>query len=1457
MKRLSLILISWVLLNIASQLTLMAQNVPDVKLLVDAAEAVWNMADTDDGIAALEACGKWDPVLSDYARWRKDGNPDTRNQRSLDALNRLSTIVSALPDQDREDVRIATDRIDYLLAENVWNYVQRKDAIAIYERLVNLLNDCHSDEAANIRMLCRLALCFTKRLIGGDSPLFWDEVNSLEHELQEMLSSRHTEDIVLYRILDIFASVKSCPTSYVRYYNHIFNNEKLKSRGIPSDTHDVEIINSNSLWYINEAIRVYKNLKGYDPCNLAATIYTKAVYVYNNHLVSNYDDVINDIVIVQNHLDAIGKRGLSSAVFLGVWKSLFEIRLGRETTYNKDWQQGAELIKTDFGEDSEQFLDYLINLSTLYYNLKRYDELSAVEQYQSQYQDERKENSPENQLMSQIDVLWHVHANMSDTDFRNYVSTLVDSYLQNHRPTWAWIEAGKRLALRLSGEMLDQKTAQKVYEVVMEDTRHLLPPNHLQEAFEYTELMNFLDFNDPKYRDCLQSMEGIVNTNNVLDPLIARDMATYFLNIDDESKSIDLYRRAIAEAQKVGDRVTEAFCGIELALTVPSDKECSRLMDKYSKVMLQTDEYQWHIIGTIELAARYYSEHKDIDRSLSLYEKGRQLILKANIPQTTESCKFYKEYADAYAYFKTDYDASLRLLEELISLYSKGNFTDGYYADLFELQKHKLSILKLKGDGSDVIARRLLCINEMGTIAKRLLELSGGVSEIMFNYVLDVFLETHFVLAKYAQIKNLLKNVAVGTKQYEGLMASLNTFGQVVNFIDISKFEDLIRSIKEYDSNYLKNEKYYSLLSMYATYCYSIAEDTAKGDSILQLLLGEIKENIPTQYPDYLYTKISVLCESKRFAEAETYMREYDSLMSAAGTFESLENRIGNASMRYWIRHSLGRYEECISHAIENLSLMRELIDRNFDLLTQQERESILDVRGTGANYIAHLLEKCPTQLAASAYDAMLHEKNLLLRSSERIRRSVLQSGDAELISVLDSITYLQTLLRQNAGIGVESKSDEERMEYLALQQKIEDLERFVGRQSAKYRTNDRMKITWSDVKKNLKKNSAAIELIHSETLLGMLIISNELTEPVFVPLTEVRKLRHELDSLSLLPSQQYAEALYAEDKLHLYDRLWKPAERYLSNINTIYLSPTGMTNSIAFNAIKTPDGKALIDRYDIYQLTTTAFIASPETAIGTGTFETAIFGGILYDENQAADQGGRVASAQAHRGSRGAEAEAFCFLNGTISESRAVSEVMAQKGSSHFISGSDATEQTFVSLSEHSPSLIHLATHGFYIPTPEMVDEVAYLNRYPGSKYHSMQRCGLAFANANETWDGDTSREFSNDGILNANEIAVLDLSNTQLVTMSACETALGDYGIDGVYGLQRGLKQAGVRSIMASLWSVDDECTSVFMSDFYKSWIQGLSLHESLKEAVAKVRQEYASPYYWAAFILLDGLD
>ena len=185
----------------------------------------------------------------------------------------------------------------------------------------------------------------------------------------------------------------------------------------------------------------------------------------------------------------------------------------------------------------------------------------------------------------------------------------------------------------------------------------------------------------------------------------------------------------------------------------------------------------------------------------------------------------------------------------------------------------------------------------------------------------------------------------------------------------------------------------------------------------------------------------------------------------------------------------------------------------------------------------------------------------------------------------------------------------------------------------------------------------------------------------------------------------------------------------------------------------------------------------------------------------------------------------------------------------------------------------MHIATHGFYYTPKEIEEKNREKQNYTFIDFDgegtdkSLTHTGMLFSGANNALKGEPAPNGYEDGILTAKEIADTDFSNFDMVVMSACQTGLGEIRSEGVFGLQRGFKKAGVQTIVMSLWKVDDAATKMLMTEFYRNLLGGMSKRESLIKAQNAVRdfkgyingekRNFSNPKYWAGFIMLDGIE
>lgn len=335
------------------------------------------------------------------------------------------------------------------------------------------------------------------------------------------------------------------------------------------------------------------------------------------------------------------------------------------------------------------------------------------------------------------------------------------------------------------------------------------------------------------------------------------------------------------------------------------------------------------------------------------------------------------------------------------------------------------------------------------------------------------------------------------------------------------------------------------------------------------------------------------------------------------------------------------------------------------------------------------------------------------------------------------------------------------------------------------------------------------------------------------------------------------------EQTSRLYNLLWKPLEKHLRGVKKIYYSPSGMLHQVAFPAIAKKPGELLADRYDLeYVASTRELVIGREALPGDSAHvhTAAVFGGIRYetDTTLLAMSDHKIECSTCPRGGDRSQPQ---FLPGSLAEMRALAALFAARGvACDTFSGYSALEAEVKNLASdtlrRSPDVLHLSTHGYFYPDPKAArDSAAYDAPFKWAD-NPLFRSYLLMAGGLNAHLGKLSLGSYDDGILSAYEIAPLNLSNTKLVVLSACQTGLGDVrGSEGVYGLQRAFKMAGVERLLVTLWQVDDRATAAFMQAFYAKWLTGMDIRAAFRQAQADIRATpgWEDPYFWAGFVLM----
>jgi CHAT domain-containing protein len=209
--------------------------------------------------------------------------------------------------------------------------------------------------------------------------------------------------------------------------------------------------------------------------------------------------------------------------------------------------------------------------------------------------------------------------------------------------------------------------------------------------------------------------------------------------------------------------------------------------------------------------------------------------------------------------------------------------------------------------------------------------------------------------------------------------------------------------------------------------------------------------------------------------------------------------------------------------------------------------------------------------------------------------------------------------------------------------------------------------------------------------------------------------------------------------------------------------------------------------------------------------------------------------------------------LPGTEKEVKNISDFFkSRKWVVNMHTGDDAVKAAVKSV--NNPRVLHIATHGLFLNDIKPDDKDILGMEGKRVIENPLLRSGLFFAGASKAIEEGSNPTGYDNGYLTAYEAQNMDLDRTELVVLSACETGLGEIkNGEGVYGLQRAFQQAGAKSVLMSLWKVNDEATQELMTTFYKEWVSGKTKREAFNTAQKKIRDKYHYPYYWGGFVMV----
>ncbi len=372
---------------------------------------------------------------------------------------------------------------------------------------------------------------------------------------------------------------------------------------------------------------------------------------------------------------------------------------------------------------------------------------------------------------------------------------------------------------------------------------------------------------------------------------------------------------------------------------------------------------------------------------------------------------------------------------------------------------------------------------------------------------------------------------------------------------------------------------------------------------------------------------------------------------------------------------------------------------------------------------------------------------------------------------------------------------------------------------SKNYLLNNRQtdKVRWKDVRKVLKPEDCALEFIqyhgaNDENHLACMVLKKSSANPLFIEICATddilnRKISilFDLDVEQCMTYQHDKYVRLIKNLLYsdstLYHQIWTPELMdAIGDAKNVYFSPDGFLHQLAIEYMM-PDTLK-----ECYRLSSTRILTKKKVPI---------------DYNKLLVCGGMNYHMKLNPHTTGNDVRAYKFFAGTdlanelpstLKEIQALMDIRHNPADT-LLTGDNATDENFMQLISQRYPLVHISTHGYFTGSMDSGTDLK-----PATTDNSMSKSGLIFSGASSAL---TDRNFNTnlfDGVLSASEVAKFDMRGTDLVTISACKTALGDITADGIFGMQRALKMAGATGLMVSLWSVGDFSSYKLFSYFYQ---------------------------------------
>ena len=598
-------------------------------------------------------------------------------------------------------------------------------------------------------------------------------------------------------------------------------------------------------------------------------------------------------------------------------------------------------------------------------------------------------------------------------------------------------------------------------------------------------------------------------------------------------------------------------------------------------------------------------------------------------------------------------------------------------------------------------------------------------------------------------------------------------------------------------------------------------------------------------------------------SEAYFMLKRYDDAYATFSEYvETSRNKYGETSGTYSqalftlanIEGARGNINEADSLFRMSMNCLLVNMKQLWRYSTPTQREQFWMETLNNLSGMAAFAVKCgnfDSELTETCYNALLFSKSLLLETEKSVVDIIRKEGTND-----DIANYRNLLAVNNRLLVLRNNYEYNKLEIDSLTIQQRELEQQLSHMCQSYYEYETyLDINYEKVRNSLADHEVVVDFSDYQTedsvrQYAAYIYDKDKSHPLLVKCFDQQQLDSLLDGMQNFTLYNYEQLQDRASKL-----IWNPIEASIAKGSTVYYIPSGVMHGIALEALPLSDGTTLGQHYDFVRLTSAREIVNAHHSSKINRTAT-LYGGLQYsldpqkmeEESKAYEKSDLAGLVRSEYGVSG-----FKDLRNTKDEVKKIEKTLVDNGFSvKAYLGSKGNAESFVALDGKSPSIVHIATHGFYY-TPDEAKDKDFLRGYTDA----MSLSGLVFAGGNAAWLGKKNVDGVLGGVLTAKDIANLDFKGTDLLVLSACKTGQGKVTAEGVFGLQRAFKKAGVGTIIMSLWNVDDKVTSEFMIAFYEQLTDkanNWNKRKAFEQTKEIIRKKHPDPYYWAAFVMLD---